>query len=371
MNNTPKGDEPWSTTDLISKVKNHIVIDLIFKKDLQEGERIPPIRTIEESIQIPRSSVSRAIDLLVYEGVLKPQKNKGIYLHSRAKCSAYITQSNLIAVMVPTLSPSINKLLKNINKRLAKTPYIATIICTDWWPEIQSSQFLNNNLKNLNAAGYFLFYPSNKLTNADKSFIGNLHNKNLPVVFLNSFIKNEINITVNQNKGVREICELFAKSNCKRTAYLGLNPNANNFFGNIRYNEFLKATDITGLKTSKKIHYFTEQNSDLDHIKKNAEKILNNNEIDSVFCFNDHTANALCEVNELKKIRDLKNFKISGYDNDIHTVNDGFGITSVDRNLSEMGALAVKYFLELMKNPFHHDCIDTEVNPKIIRRDSL
>jgi GntR family transcriptional regulator/MocR family aminotransferase len=68
--------------------------DAIINKNLQEGFKLPPTRVLANDLEISRSTVIKAYELLVLENYVKSIKGSGYYINSQKKLNNHISSNS-------------------------------------------------------------------------------------------------------------------------------------------------------------------------------------------------------------------------------------------------------------------------------------
>ncbi len=115
--------EPQSKYEQVKRT----ILDEIESGNWKEGEKIPPQRTLEDSHQVSRITVKKAIVDLISEGVLEHQKGKkGLFVKKKQQVR---TGNRTIAVSLDDITSYYDSnLLKGIEDSLWKQSY-HTIVC--------------------------------------------------------------------------------------------------------------------------------------------------------------------------------------------------------------------------------------------------
>lgn len=90
------------------------IIDYIEERLIQdyykEGERIPSIRELAETLGVNPNTCVKAYEIMTFEGMIESRRGMGYYLLDGAKDKAYVKKKDeLFHKMIPFISASLKK----------------------------------------------------------------------------------------------------------------------------------------------------------------------------------------------------------------------------------------------------------------------
>jgi LacI family transcriptional regulator len=273
-------------------------------------------------------------------------------------------------VVIPDFTHSYDQFIRSLQIKLQGTSYTTAVISTSWWPSVSQKDFLSDLLKNIDAAGYMIFYPRTILSQSDVLFVKVLKERCLPVIFLNSFLTDQQNITIDQRHGVRLVCSRLKERGFTDIAYMGPPLDSDNFFSKLRYTYFVDELKHAGLPVNKNIHFFFEHRNWKD-VQKNCKAVAGHPDCKAVFCFNDYYARSAAVFYSNNNIKIPEDISLIGYDNEVVEPVQGIRLSSVDRCFDAAGNSAADMFLSMIHNPYCYTEKDITITPKLITRSSF
>lgn len=87
---------------VVSETVQKFLLDYIRKKDLQSGDKIPSERELVQLLEVGRSSIREALQILTERGIIEKQAGKGAYL----KTTIHHSEFKDIATWLPSMDVS-------------------------------------------------------------------------------------------------------------------------------------------------------------------------------------------------------------------------------------------------------------------------
>lgn len=163
----------------------HIQIAEHFRKAIQQGDiaagsLLPSELSIAKEYDISRSTVRKAMDILVTEGLVVRQPGKGTFVRTHRDISL-----DLIGVILPSTRESLSvEIMVGVEQAAKKDGY--HVIFTQTNENIEQEARDVESLRKQNVAGFVLF-PASGIV--DDQVIRQLVADNLPVVLVDRFVK--------------------------------------------------------------------------------------------------------------------------------------------------------------------------------------
>lgn len=178
-------------------------------------------------------------------------------------------------------------------------------------------------------------------------------------------------VTIDNKKAGFDATEFLLKNGNKKVAYIGLKKDRNNAVAR-RYNGYEKALKDHGFEVDPKLIYFGGMKASDGYNGINV--ILENAEIDAVFCASDEIAMGAINALRDKGLRCPEDVDVMGF-NDIYAASIFYPkITTVAQPMYDMGSAGMRLLIKSISNkPLEENesAYQFELNYHIVERDSV
>jgi DNA-binding LacI/PurR family transcriptional regulator len=338
--------------------------------DLQVGDKISTEGELMKKFGFSRVTVRKSLLELRRAGVLESFQGKGTFLAKKTKLSFHEEKkTKLLAVVVPSIVEYRDhaRIVKGIESEAAKNGFRILLLQDGGIAEKQIENLQQIPRQDVEAV---FIYPDGYITEqqAFLDAVTSLKKDQIPVIFLDRYVPEfDFPCVMTDNvRGMYIATEHLILSGSRRPALLGFwknNPvHADRRKGYLAALRDYKLTPGLEKETGKKdydAHAFEIVSAWIEEKKKLP--------FDSIVCMTDFIAHGAFLALKKAGLRVPEDIALVGYDHiDAELYQKmGLNLTSVKQPCEEIGAAAVRAFLEGGKKPLH-----TLLQPQLIIRTS-
>jgi len=354
------------------EIVKQYINDKILQSELNPGDRILSENELVELLQVSRHTIRKALNDLLYEGVIVTIKGKGSFVaeiaqHNNEKISG---TSKLVAIVTAFINDTIfPDIVSGIEKELSLAGYSIILLTTQ--NRVDKEREVLTKLMTFDLAGIIVEPTKSALPNPNIPMYERLKEKGVPIVFMHGFyaamdsdyvIVNDINAAYNATKylisaGHQNIGGIFKSDDIQ---------------GHRRYQGYIQAMFDSDIHINE--NYIMWQSTEAEHAIFQDKGLLEDyihriNQCTALLCYNDEFAIELMEAMELEDINVPRDVSIIGFDNtklgDTYKVK----ITSVDHPKNKLGKIAAQQLLEKMIHP--QNIVKTVLEVDLIIKESV
>lgn len=342
------------------------IIDLVESGTLKPGQKLSSENELSRQFDISRQTVRTALGILEEQGVLRRVKGSGTYLNDHRREN--LEQRNRIAVVTTYVDSYIfPKIIQGIEEVLFERGYSVQIAFTNNAPEREKS-VLSDIISRDDVAGIIVEGTKSGLPNPNISFYRTLQERDIPVLFINTFYPelDVPHVSLDDVQAARKAVEyLIEKGHRDIGAILKLDDGQ----GRQRYLGYLQAMDQAGLSVtdSRMVWIDTDESKQLAYC---TDKIMNRLEsCSALFCYNDQIAFQLVRLLHNHGIRVPEDVAVISIDDSDLAIHSEVQITSLPHPKEKLGAKAAEMLLRMIDSGKTVDSF--EFDTRVVERSSV
>jgi DNA-binding LacI/PurR family transcriptional regulator len=308
------------------------------------GQMIPSERELSDESGLSRTTVRRAIQLLVDEGVLYRVPGSGTYV-GQERLNQGVHE--MLGVIVPTLANPYYAALTDAIEQEANLRGYQVLVGQSDFTKTNEANYLLRYADNPAVKGALVVPNVQRLSvDAYRYMIAN----NTPFIFVSrSTDEVEADIVVpDRKRGARDMVKYLIELGHRKIGYIrGIPPYSDSHFEG--YRQALREADI-----QEDPDLIISLESDQEEAgRKGIELLLDRGTtFSAIFARNDITANGAMQ--ELKKVglRIPDDVSVAGVDNIAFSAHLEPPLTTIDTNMLELGRLAVDFLLDRVEGQY-------------------
>jgi DNA-binding LacI/PurR family transcriptional regulator len=309
----------------------------------QAGESLPPRIKMMEMFHATRTTIDKAVNELIKEGLLYSVRGSGTYIAKKISPSKVTAWAMILPDILHDTYPGILRGVEDIASRNA----INVIICNTENSTDKESAYINNLIQS-DVKGVITI-PA-MIGNSDFAAFNRLQQNRIPLVFCNRFLNNVNAPFVGSNSfyGGLIATEHLISQGYKHIAYISLAIYSTSFD---RYQGYLSALCRAGIPFQKEYVIF-EKSFDENKVGYQATLALlkNHPEIDAIFAFNDAVAVNCYQAIVDSGLKPGKDIGLIGYDNTKICEIPSVHLSSIKFKNYEIGEKAAEILLNFSIN---------------------
>lgn len=308
------------------------------------GQMIPSERELSDESDLSRTTVRRAIQLLVDEGVLYRVPGSGTYVGQESLNQGV---HEMLGVIVPTLANPYYAALTDAIEQEANLRGYQVLVGQSDFTKTNEANYLLRYADNPAVKGALVVPNVQRLSvDAYQYMIAN----NTPFIFVSrSTDEVEADIVVpDRKRGARDMVKYLVELGHRQIAYIrGIPPYSDSHFEG--YRQALREANI-----QEDPDLIISLEADQEEAGRKGIKLLLDRAttFSAIFARNDITANGAMQ--ELKKLglRIPDDVSVAGVDNIAFSAHLEPPLTTIDTNMLELGRLAVDFLLDRVEGQY-------------------
>lgn len=341
----------------------------IYEEGLEKGDKFYTEHSLSQMYRVSRQTVRRAINLLISEQILESRQGSGTYIATHIATHMHTKRhsSKIIGVIVTYFDEYIfPRIINGIESVISSNGYNMQLAST------------RNNVKNearaLRAmldAGVdaFIIEPTKSaLPNGNKYLYDELYNKNIPIIFLNSYYPEMDfpHVSLDDVKaGYLATKYLIDNGHNKIALCLKLDD----IQGHLRYRGAMTAANENNITISmENVLWFATE--DIKYLAEDSSRILRYiKNCTALFCYNDQIAAKILKVLEKKGYNIPEDYSIISIDDDKLAAAYSPPLTTIVHPKELVGIETAKSIFRLISGEKCNTNIDFE--PELVIRNSV
>nr|WP_253958206.1 GntR family transcriptional regulator [Metabacillus halosaccharovorans] len=335
------------------KPKYQILIDDIKSKilsgDYSIGEQIPTESNLQETYNVSRHTVRKAILELSNEGFLRSEKGSGTYVSNQFQSkSGGKSNKKTIGVITTYISDYIfPSIIRGIERRLNEDNYSLLLASTN--NDVEQEKKALEMMLSFGVDGLIVEPTKSNLYNPNIAYYLSFKEQDVPFVMINAYYE-ELDVPffcLNDAKSsYLATKELISKGHTQ----IGLISKVDDLQGKYRMKGYIKALGESKLRFQPEhvLSYNTETKLDL---YSNLKELLNKNrnELTAIVCYNDEVGLELVNVCRQLYISVPENISIIGQDNSYIAKNASIKLTTLTHPQEKMGRDAADWVIKKLQ----------------------
>ncbi|WP_040713837.1 GntR family transcriptional regulator [Paenibacillus curdlanolyticus] len=335
------------------KPKYQIVIDDIKSNILsgtyKEGEKIPSEYTMQESYNVSRQTVRKAILALSNEGFLRSEKGSGTYVstHYRSKVGGK-TMNKTIGVITTYISDYIfPSIIRGIESRLNEDNFSLLLASTnnDITQERKALEMMLSN----GVDGLIVEPTRSNVYNPNIAYYLSFKEQEVPFTMINAYYE-ELDVPFfcldDVQSSYLATQELIAKGHTQ----IGIIAKMDDLQGKYRMKGFIKALGEAKLRF-KQEHALSFDTTTKSNLSANLEVYLHDNrdELTALVCYNDEVGLEVVHACRKLGISIPDKLSIIGQDNSYIAKNANIKLTTLTHPQEQMGRDAADWIIKRLQ----------------------
>lgn len=339
----------------------------IAEEGLERGEKFYTEHALAEMYNVSRQTVRKAIDLLVSEKILESKQGSGTYISSPMYTKK--NSSKIIGVIVTYFDEYIfPSIINGIEKVISSNGYHMQLASTRNDVENEARA-----LRSMIDAGVdaFIIEPTKSalpMPKENKKLYDDISNKNIPLIFLNSFYPGMDfpHVALDDVKAGYLAAKCLIDNGHKKIA---LCLKSDDIQGHLRYKGAICAANDNNITISmKNVLWFTTE--DIKYLEDDSNRILRFlKNSTALFCYNDQIAAKIFLILKEKGYNLPEDYSIISIDDDKQAVSCNPSLTTIVHPKERIGIEIAKSIFRLISGEKNYASIDFE--PKLVMRDSV
>lgn len=306
------------------------------------------IKDVAREAGVSIATVSRVINKVdVVNEETKKKVNEAIeklgYSPNIVAQSLKTQRSRSIGILVPDISSQVYPEIVRGAEDVANMYDYSIILCNSDF-DIQKEKKYIKVMKEKMVDG--LLYMSSSL---DPEILEYIRSLNMKTVLVESSENEKVlpSVTIDNRQAAHDAVNFLIEKGHRRIAYVGIKKDRRNAWAK-RYDGYEDALKEAGLNVDESLCYYGDLKAQTGY--KGINTILEQNEVDAVFCGSDEIAMGVINGLRDKNIRVPEDVSVMGF-NDIYEASIFYPkITTVAQPLYDMGSVSMRILVKKLKN---------------------
>lgn len=331
------------------------------------GDKLPSEHELGLKFGLSRQTIRHAIDMLDQKNFVKRIKGSGTYIGGETRSVRQEQYKNVAVISTYVDSYIFPSVLGGIERVLSKEGYTTQIAFTG--NKVDLEQEILEKLINKDMIDGLIVEPAKSaLPNPNLVFYGKLLERNVPILFFNSFYPtlNLPCVAMNDRTVGRQAVEYLI---CAGHREIGGIFKCDDGQGHLRYAGFYEGARSAGIRIRSRnvVWLDTEMVQDLEEWQ---DYVLNRLKgCSAVVCYNDEVAYVLAGICRKRDIRIPENLSIISVDNSELSTLGNVQITSFPHPMEALGRRTAENMIRMIDNPFFDG--NYYFDSQVIERDSV
>ncbi|MFA4943180.1 MAG: GntR family transcriptional regulator [Lentisphaeria bacterium] len=309
----------------------------ILGRHLHAGNRFPAIRALAAKYGASRSTVMRAVEELVAEGVLETRRRQGMFVLDPARCKPYRRSSHFVSVIVPAARPYYQPIVRGIEETLNRHHYYLLVKSLDCTYK-GFADCVREAAEVLKVAGLIVAIPKPSRTEA---LFAQLESLAIPVILLECEHPRFSSVTVDEQHGFAEATRHLIDLGHRELAYLGPDPRE----APQRHAGFVRTLTEHGLPYLPHRNCIEPLASAGQGWSDHAYRLICDEGVTAFACYNDDYAARLVRHLAARGVKVPRDVSVTGCDNLKSLHPGGLPLTTIDPQADELGRRATAKLL--------------------------
>ncbi len=340
----------------------NVLRDAINTGQFLPGQPIPSERELCEAHSLSRTTVRRAIDLLVEEGILHRVPGSGTFV---SEIDHVQVGEAMVGLIVPTLAnPFFAELSNTIEQHAIERGYQILVGQSDYSNNYESS-YMMRYADNRSVKGIII------VPNVDTLSLGAyqyLVDKGTPFIFVARYTDQIVADAVSTDHfvGAKRITEYLIEMGHQHIAYIEGLPHQ----PNSRLLGYRAALSNAKIPICDDLTVLLDQPAELAGLNGGRQLMQSGREFTAIFARNDITASGVLRGLNEAGLRVPDDVSLVGFDSTKLSTHLQPPLTTVDHTMSEIGRQAVNFLLDRIEGIYDGPARRVIVQPRLVFRDS-
>ncbi|MED1470469.1 GntR family transcriptional regulator [Bacillus salipaludis] len=354
------------------KTKYQIIIDEIKSKilsgDYKLDEKIPTESDLQETYNVSRHTVRKAILELANEGFLRSEKGSGTYVSNKYQSKSGGNSTNkTIGVITTYISDYIfPSIIRGIERRLKEDNYSLLLASTN--NDVEQEKKALEMMLSYGVDGLIIEPTKSNLYNPNIAYYLSFKEQDVPFIMINAYYE-ELEVPFLCLDDVQSSYLATKELISKGHTQIGLISKTDDLQGKFRMKGYIKALGEAKLRFQPEqvLSYTTETKPDLSN---NLKKFLieNRDVLTAMVCYNDEVGLEVANVCRQLDISVPEKLSIIGQDNSYIAKNANIKLTTLTHPQEQMGRDAADWVIKKLQgkkdlpneNYYHPELVEGE-----------
>ncbi|MDQ6594892.1 GntR family transcriptional regulator [Bacillus salipaludis] len=335
------------------KTKYQIIIDEIKSKilsgDYKLDEKIPTESDLQETYNVSRHTVRKAILELANEGFLRSEKGSGTYVSNKYQSKSGGNSTNkTIGVITTYISDYIfPSIIRGIERRLKEDNYSLLLASTN--NDVEQEKKALEMMLSYGVDGLIIEPTKSNLYNPNIAYYLSFKEQDVPFIMINAYYE-ELEVPFLCLDDVQSSYLATKELISKGHTQIGLISKTDDLQGKFRMKGYIKALGEAKLRFQPEqvLSYTTETKPDLS---SNLKKFLieNRDVLTAMVCYNDEVGLEVANVCRQLDISVPEKLSIIGQDNSYIAKNANIKLTTLTHPQEQMGRDAADWVIKKLQ----------------------
>lgn len=337
----------------------------ISEEGLEKGEKFYTEHSLSQMYCVSRQTVRQAINLLISEQILESRQGSGTYISTATHTKKH--SSKIIGVIVTYFDEYIfPSIINGIESVISNNGYNMQLASTR--NDVENEARALRSMLDAGVDALIIEPTKSALPNGNKYLYDEVSNKNIPLIFLNSYYPemNFPHVALDDVKaGYLATKYLIDNGHSK----IALCLKSDDIQGHLRYKGAIAAANDNNITIStENVLWFTTE--DIKYLEEDSNRILRYlKNCTALFCYNDQNATKVLKILKEKGYKIPEDYSIISIDDEKQAVACSPPLTTIAHPKELLG-------IEIAKSIFHlisGEKFDANINfkPELVIRNSV
>ncbi len=337
----------------------------ISEEGLEKGDKFYTEHSLSQMYSVSRQSVRNAINLLIKEQILESRQGSGTYIATPMQIKRH--SSKIIGVIVTYFDEYIfPSIINGIESVISSNGYNMQLASTR--NDVENEARALRSMLDAGVDALIIEPTKSALPNGNKYLYDEISNKNIPLIFLNSYYPEMdfLHVALDDiNAGYIATKCLIENGHNK----IALCLKSDDMQGHLRYRGAIAAAIDNNITISmENVMWFTTE--DINYLEEDSNRILRYlKNCTALFCYNDQVAVKVLKVLKEKGCNVPKDYSIISIDDDKQAVTCTPPLTTIAHPKELVGIEIAKSIFRLISGEKCDTSIDFE--PELVIRSSV
>ncbi len=337
----------------------------ISEEGLEKGEKFYTEHSLSQMYSVSRQTVRQAINILISEQILESRQGSGTYISTNMHSKKH--SSKIIGVIVTYFDEYIfPSIINGIESVISSNGYNMQLASTR--NDVENEARALRAMLDAGVDAFIIEPTKSALPNGNKYLYDEISNKNIPLIFLNSYYPEMDfpHVSLDDvNAGYLATKYLIDNGHNK----IALCLKSDDIQGHLRYRGAIAAANDNNITISmENILWFTTE--DIKYLSEDSNRILRYlKNCTALFCYNDQIAARVLKILQEKGYDLPKDYSIVSIDDEKQAAACSPPLTTIEHPKELLGIEIAKLIFRLISG---EKCdISISFEPKLVERNSV
>lgn len=343
------------------------VLENIRSGAFKAGDKLPSEHELGVKFDLSRQTIRHAIDMLEQQSLIKRVKGSGTYIGGEKRCGRQEHYKNVAVISTYVDSYIFPPVLRGIERVLSREGYTTQIAFTGNKVD-REQEILEKIIQKDMIDGLIVEPAKSALPNPNLHFYQKLMERNVPILFFNSFYPALALpcVALDDCAVGRQAVEYLIRAGHRE---IGGIFKCDDGQGHLRYTGFMEGARKGGvhIRTRNVVWLDTEMQHDLEEW---PDYVLSRiKDCSAVVCYNDEVAYVLAGICQKRGIRIPKDLSMVSVDNSELSTMGPVSMTSFPHPMEALGKMTSENMIHMIQDPYFDGNYYFE--SQVVERDSV